>query len=109
MLGAIYLHIFEGMNIVKMKKQAEDVSGLLKILSHPKRLLILCQLVEQEKSVGELAAELKMREAAVSQQLALLRKDKMVKTRRDGQTIFYSLARADLKSLIGFLYETYCK
>lgn len=109
MPDAIYLHIFEGMNIVKMKKQAEDVSGLLKILSHPKRLLILCQLVEQEKSVGVLAAELKMREAAVSQQLALLRKDKMVKTRRDGQTIFYSLARADLKSLIGFLYETYCK
>jgi DNA-binding transcriptional ArsR family regulator len=80
------------MNIIKMKKQAEDVSALLKILSHPKRLLILCQLVEQEKSVGELAAQLKMREAAVSQQLALLRKDKLVKTRRDGQTIYYHLA-----------------
>ena len=97
------------MNVIKMTKKAEEVSGLLKILSHPKRLLILCQLVDQERSVGELAAQLDVREAAVSQQLALLRKDRLVKTRRDGQTIFYSLARADLKSLIGFLYGTYCK
>ncbi len=92
-----------------MTKKAEEVSELLKILSHPKRLLILCQLVEQERSVGDLAALLQLREAAVSQQLALLRKDKLVNTRREGQTIFYSLARADLKLLIGFLYETYCK
>ncbi len=91
-----------------MKKRADDVGGLLKILSHPKRLLILCQLVEQEKSVGELATQLKMREAAVSQQLALLRQDKLVTTRREGQMIYYSLSRADLKSLIGFLYESYC-
>jgi DNA-binding transcriptional ArsR family regulator len=97
------------MNITKMTKKAEDVSELLKILSHPKRLLILCQLVDQERSVGDLAALLQLRETAVSQQLALLRKDKLVKTRREGQTIFYSLARADLKSLISFLYETYCK
>jgi ArsR family transcriptional regulator, virulence genes transcriptional regulator len=97
------------MNVIKMTKKGEEVSGLLKILSHPKRLLILCQLVDQERSVGELAVQLEMREAALSQQLALLRKDKLVKTRRDGQTIFYSLARADLKSLIGFLYGAYCK
>ncbi len=92
-----------------MQKRASEVSALLKILSHPKRLLILCQLVEQERAVGDLAALLGAREAAVSQQLILLRKDGMVKTRREGRTIFYSLARADLKSLIGFLYATYCK
>lgn len=97
------------MNIIKMTRKAEDIGGLLRILSHPKRLLLLCQLVDQERSVGDLAAQLQMREAAASQQLALLRKDRIVKTRRDGQTIFYSLARADLKALIGFLYATYCK
>jgi len=92
-----------------MKKKAADVSALLKILSHPRRLLILCQLVEKERAVGDLAALLGAREAAISQQLILLRKDGLVKTRRDGRTIFYSLARADVKSLIGFLYATYCK
>jgi len=97
------------MNIKVMQKKAEEVSGILKALSHPKRLLILCQLVQQERAVGDLAAQLRMREAAVSQQLALLRKDRLVKTRREGQTIRYSLARADIEALIGFLYDTYCK
>ncbi len=97
------------MNIKMMQKRASEVSALLKILSHPKRLLILCQLVEQERAVGDLAALVGAREAAVSQQLTLLRKDGMVTTRRDGRTIFYRLARTDLKSLIGFLYATYCK
>jgi len=97
------------MNITLMQKKAIAVSALLKSLSHPKRLLILCQLVEQERAVGDLAALLRAREAAISQQLSLLRKDGLVKTRRDGRTIFYSLARRDLKSLIGFLYSTYCK
>ncbi len=92
-----------------MQKKAGEVSALLKSLSNSKRLLILCQLVEQERAVGDLAALLGARDAAISQQLALLRKDGLVKTRRDGQTIFYSLARDDLKSLIGFLYATYCK
>ena len=92
-----------------MQKKASAVSALLKSLSHAKRLLILCQLVEQERAVGDLAQRLGAREAAVSQQLSLLRKDGLVKTRRDGRTIFYSIARSDLKSLIGFLYATYCK
>lgn len=92
-----------------MRKSADEVSALLKVLSHPKRLLILCQLIDQERAVGDLATLLKSRETAISQQLSLLRKDKLVKTRRAGRTIYYSLARADLKSLIGFLYATYCR
>ena len=92
-----------------MQKKASEVSALLKSLSHSKRLLILCQLVEQERAVGDLASLLGAREAAVSQQLSLLRKDGLVKTRRAGRTIYYSLARGDLKSLISFLYATYCK
>jgi DNA-binding transcriptional ArsR family regulator len=92
-----------------MQKRADEVSALLKVLSHPKRLLILCQLVERERAVGDLAERLGTRETAISQQLALLRKDRLVKARRDGRTIFYSLARPDIESLIGFLYATYCK
>lgn len=96
------------MNAEKMARTAELVSELMKALAHPKRLLILCQLVEGERSVGELARLLKMREAAVSQQLTLLRKDKLVATRREGQTIWYSMPRADVKALLDHLYRTYC-
>ncbi|MEQ9448759.1 MAG: metalloregulator ArsR/SmtB family transcription factor, partial [Rhodospirillaceae bacterium] len=73
-----------------------------------KRLMILCQLVEGEKSVGELADLLDARRPAMSQQLALLRKDGLVRPRRDGQTIYYALARRDVSALMTFLYRTYC-
>ena len=92
----------------KMKAQANRASRLLSAMSNDKRLMILCQLVTEERSVGELATKLEMRQAALSQQLALLRKDGLVKTRREAQTIYYSLARDDLAQLLGFLYETYC-
>lgn len=91
-----------------MARTAGMVSELMKTLAHPKRLLILCQLVEAERSVGELARLLEMREAAVSQQLTLLRKDKLVATRREGQTIWYSMPREDVRALLAYLYETYC-
>lgn len=91
-----------------MRKTAPEVSDLMKVLSNEHRLMILCQLVEQERSVGELARMLDLRQAAISQQLALLRKDGIVKTRREAQTVFYSLAREDVRKLMGFLYETYC-
>lgn len=93
----------------QMTRKAEEVGGLLKALSNPKRLLILCRLVDQELSVGDLASRVGARETAVSQQLALLRKDGLVKPRRSGQTIYYRLARSDVAALIGFLYETYCR
>ena len=91
-----------------MRETAPKVSALMKILANENRLMILCQLAERERSVGEMATKLEMRQAALSQQLALLRKDGLVKTRREAQTIYYSLARADLAALLGFLYETYC-
>lgn len=91
-----------------MRETAQEVSELMKSLAHPKRLLILCQLVEGERSVGALARLLEVREQAMSQQLALLRKDGLVTTRREGQTIFYALARDDVAALLDFLYRTYC-
>lgn len=96
------------MNLNQMRETAPRVSELMKVLSNEHRLMILCQLAEGEKSVGELADLLNVRQAALSQQLALLRKDGMVSTRRQAQNVFYSLAREDVRSLMGFLYETYC-
>jgi len=96
------------MNLKHMRETAPRVSELMKVLSNEHRLMILCQLAEGEKSVGELAELLNVRQAALSQQLALLRKDGMVRTRRQAQNVFYSLAREDVRSLMGFLYQTYC-
>ena len=96
------------MNLKHMRETAPRVSELMKVLSNEHRLMILCQLAEGEKSVGELAGLLNVRQAALSQQLALLRKDGMVKTRRQAQNVFYSLAREDVRNLMGFLYQTYC-
>lgn len=97
------------MNISDMERTAEQVSDLMKVLSSRHRLMILCQLVEGERSVNDLAALLGLRSTAVSQQLALLRKDRIVQTRREGQTIYYSLARADVRRVIEVLYDIYCR
>ena len=104
----LYMHRCELMNVIEMSETAERVSDLMKVLSSPKRLMILCQLVGAQRSVGELARLLDMRAAAVSQQLSLLRREDIVAARREGQTIFYSLARDDVRLLIAFLYDTYC-
>lgn len=96
------------MKIEEMEVAAERVSELMKVLSNKHRLLVLCQLVEGERSVGELARALGIREPAMSQQLTLLRKDGLVRPRREAQTIYYSLARDDVGRLMQFLYDTYC-
>ena len=70
--------------------------------------MIMCQLLEGEKSVGQLAEFLQARESTVSQHLALLRKDRLVTTRRDGQTIFYSISSDPARRIIELLYEIYC-
>lgn len=87
---------------------ARDASEFLKALSHETRLLILCLLVEGEKSVSELEAMLELRQPAVSQQLARLRADNLVDTRRDGKNIYYRLTRPELIEIIGVLHKTFC-
>ena len=91
------------MNLSVMEETAPKVSALMKVLSNEHRLMILCLLVEQERSVGDMARALDMRQAALSQQLALLRKDGLVNTRRDAQTIFYSTfltTRVEILSIV---------
>ena len=92
-----------------MADSAKAASDLLRALAHEARLMILCMLVEGEKSVGELEAFLEMRQPTVSQQLARLRADRLVQTRREGKTIFYSLASKEAEKVIAVLYDLYCK
>jgi len=92
-----------------MEKSATKASVLMKALSNETRLILLCQLGEKEYSVNELAELLDKRASSISQQLSLLRKDGLVETRREGQTIFYSLHGEEAKSIIDTLYNLYCK
>ncbi len=86
---------------------ARQASEFLKALAHEGRLVILCHLVEGERSVGELEQLLGARQAAVSQQLARLRHEGLVKGRRDGKTIFYSLGDPKVRLLIETLYALF--
>ncbi len=87
---------------------AEQASDFLKSLANPVRLRILCLLAQGEAAVGDITERLGARQSLISQHLALLRKDGLVRPRRDGQTIYYALADKRAEKLIGVLYETFC-
>jgi len=89
-------------------EEARKASDLLKTMSHETRFAILCVLSGSERSVGEIEEILSMPQAAVSQQLARLRTDRLVKTRREGRTIYYTLASDQVSGLIGALYDHFC-
>jgi len=88
---------------------AQQASAFLKALAHEARLLILCLLIEEEKSVTEIEELLSLRQPAISQQLARLRADGLVETRREGKNIFYSLARPEVREVIGSLHRAFCQ
>lgn len=92
-----------------MHKNAEQAAAKLKALAHPARLMILCQLVDQEKSVGDLYQDSSLSQSAFSQHLAVLRKQNLVTIRRQAQTIFYSLAGEESIQILQLLYKLYCK
>ena len=79
------------MDANQLQRRAHEASELLKALGNAHRLMILCQLVEGEKSVGELVRSIGLSQSALSQHLARLRRDGIVNTRRSAQTIYYSL------------------
>lgn len=91
-----------------MADQSQIAAGFLKALAHEGRLMILCSLVEGEKSVTELETLLGARQAAVSQQLARLRLEGLVTCRREGKAIYYSLGDARVARLIGVMHELFC-
>jgi DNA-binding transcriptional ArsR family regulator len=91
-----------------MAADAERACDFLKALTNPSRLMILCQLADGEKSVGELEGLLGLRQPTLSQQLARLREDDLVETRRHGKMIYYRLASKEARRLIELLYELFC-
>ncbi len=97
--------------LVEIEAMADNVrsaTDFLKAIAHEGRLMILCRLAEGECSVAEFEDLLSARQAAVSQQLARLRMEGLVTTRREGKMMYYSLADENTKRLIPLLYEMFC-
>lgn len=88
---------------------AAEAATFLKTIGHQGRLMLLCHLVQGEKSVSELESLLGARQAAVSQQLARLRDQGLVQTRRDGRTIYYSVADPRATKVLETLYDVFCR
>lgn len=91
-----------------MRSAAGQACGLMKTLSNPDRLLILCQLAQGEHRVGELEATLGIVQPTLSQQLTVLRTEQLVSTRREGKHIYYSIASPQALAVIDVLYGLYC-
>lgn len=92
----------------RMAEHADEAAALLKALAHPARLLVLCQLVEGEASVGELQPITGLSMSALSQHLAVLRGMQLVTTRREAQTIHYALADGPALGVLDALHAAYC-
>ncbi len=95
-------------DLEKMEAAAERASALMKTLGHRGRLMILCNLAEGERSVGDLAEELGMSQSSLSQHLARMRGEGLVKTRRESQVVYYRLTDGEVRDVIKSLYDIYC-
>ena len=92
----------------RMSEHAADAAGLMKALGNESRLMILCMLADGERSVGDLNGTIPLSQSALSQQLARLRQQGLVSTRRESQTIYYSLAEGPADQIIRLLHDLYC-
>ncbi|MDE1233958.1 metalloregulator ArsR/SmtB family transcription factor [Vibrio aestuarianus] len=97
------------MNLQEMEKNSAKAVVLLKAMANERRLQILCLLHNQELSVGELCGKLKLSQSALSQHLAWLRRDGLVDTRKEAQTVYYTLSSDEVKAMIELLHGLYCK
>lgn len=95
-------------SIDDLRDSAEGATQLLKAMANPDRLVILCTLAEEELCVGDIEHKLGIRQPTLSQQLARLRADDLVSTRRDGKVIYYRLASGDVERVLELLYELFC-
>lgn len=91
-----------------MQDAAGEASNLLKALANPHRLMIICQLIDGPRSVGQIADFLGLRHSTASQHLALLRRDGLLSTTRDGQTIWYAISSPEARAVLQTLYTLYC-
>ena len=93
----------------QMHAAAGKASQLLKSLSHPDRLMLLCQLTQGEHCVSQLEEKVGLGQPSLSQQLGILRKDGLVNTRREGKQIYYSVASDDALAILNVLYDRFCQ
>lgn len=93
----------------QMARHAGEAAQFLKLMANPHRLMILCHLLDTEMSVSELNQHLALSQSALSQHLAVLRKSGLTRTRRDQQTIYYSLASPAVHAIMAELYEQFCR
>ncbi|MDD7909591.1 MULTISPECIES: ArsR/SmtB family transcription factor [Pseudovibrio] len=98
----------QNMDIGQLEQKAEQAASLLSSMAHTKRLMVLCKLLQGECAVGELAEAVGLSQSALSQHLAKMRASELVKTRRSAQTIYYSLASAEVEAVLQTLYQLYC-
>lgn len=96
------------MEMHRMEQNAERASQLLSAMANPKRLLILCNLLDRELNVGQLSERVQLGQSPLSQHLSKLRAWGLVKTRRDGQQINYTLASDEVRRVLETLYGIYC-
>ena len=96
-------------NLKKMLSSAENACALMKVLANRDRMMILCELSQRECCVSELEEKLEIYQPTLSQQLTVLRREKLVKTRREGKQIYYSLGRKEALAVIEVLYQQFCK
>lgn len=99
---------FDAVALDDMWRNARQASEFLKAMSHEHRLMILCLLMQQERTVSELENMLGIRQSNVSQQLQRLRGERLVSTRRDGKQVYYILASQEARTVISVLYDLFC-
>lgn len=95
-------------DLKQMAQSADRASSLMKTLGHKDRLMILCHLADGEKSVGHIADILEISQSPLSQHLSRMRKEGLVETRREAQTIYYSLKSGEASRIVEVLYELFC-
>lgn len=96
------------LDIGAMRSAADSACALMKALANPDRLLLLCELTRGERNVGELQEALGILQPTLSQQLAVLREEQLVETRREGKNIYYSIASGQAMAVLEVLYAQYC-
>jgi DNA-binding transcriptional ArsR family regulator len=93
----------------QLERNAHKASDLLGAMANTSRLMIMCQLADGEKSVSDLQPTIGLSQSALSQHLAILRRKQLVRTRRDGQSIFYSLSSGEAASIMHTLHDQFCR
>ena len=97
-----------GVDLTELRSAAAQASGLLRLLANEDRLLLLCQLTQGEKNVSTLELLTGIRQQTLSQQLCVLRNERVVETRRDGKQIYYRLSNQEVQAILMTLYSLFC-